>query len=51
MNLIFADVVIAAYGIPVDFTAALNYGWKMGRDMCYSSGFLLTMCGNSILEN
>ena len=51
MNLIFADMVISSYGIPVDINAALSYGWKMGRSMCYASGFILTVSGNHILAN
>ena len=45
MNLVFAESIIAGYGIPVDFTASLLRGWKLGRGMCYTTGFLLTFSG------
>ena len=46
MNLVFAELVTAGYGIPVDFTASLQHGWKMGKGMCNATGFLLTLSGN-----
>ena len=46
MNLVFAELVTAGYGIPVDFTASLQRGWKMGKGMCNATGFLLTLSGN-----
>ena len=45
MNLVFAETIIAVYGIPVDFTASLLQGWKMGKMLCYTTGFLLTFSG------
>ena len=45
MNLVFAETIIAVYGIPVDFTASLLHGWKMGKIVCYVTGFLLTFSG------
>ena len=46
MNLVFAELVTAGYGIPVDFAASLQHGWKMGKGMCNATGFLLTLSGN-----
>ena len=51
MNLIVVDMIISVYGIPIDIIAALSYGWKMGKNMCYASGFILTLSGNHILAN
>ena len=45
MNLVFAELVTAAYGIPVDFAASIQHGWKMGKGMCDATGFLLTLSG------
>ena len=45
MNVVFVDLLICSYGIPVDIAASLSHGWKMGRTMCYASGFLLTAAG------
>ena len=45
MNLVFAETIIAAFGIPVDFTASILHGWKMGKILCYVTGFLLTFSG------
>jgi len=51
MNLVFAELVTAGYGIPVDFTASLQHGWKMGKGMCNATGFLLTLSGNYYMIN
>ena len=45
MNLVFAETIIAVYGIPIDFTASILHGWKMGKLLCYVTGFLLTFSG------
>ena len=47
MNLIIADFITAGYGVPVDFVASLLYGWKLGKNMCLFTGFLLTLSGES----
>ena len=51
MNLMCVDMIISLYGIPIDINAALSYGWKMGKGMCYASGFILTLSGKHILVN
>ena len=48
MNMILAELIMALYGIPIDFTSSLLHGWKMGRHMCYATGFLLTLSGSKI---
>ena len=51
MNLMFADMIMSSYGIPININAALSYGWKMGKGMCYATGFILTLSGKHILVN
>ena len=48
MNMIIAELAIASYGLPVDFTASLSYGWKLGKGLCQTTGFILTTVGMSI---
>ena len=45
VNLIFAELISSAYGIPMDITAALQYGWKLGRELCNATGVILTLSG------
>ena len=45
MNMIFAEMIMALYGVPVDFVSSLMHGWKLGRNMCYVTGFLVTLSG------
>ena len=49
MNLLFADMIMALYGVPLEFYSSFSYGWKMGKDMCEATGFILTLSGNHIL--
>ena len=46
MNMIFAELIMAFYGIPVDFITSVLRGWKLGKGMCNATGFLLTLSGN-----
>ena len=46
MNMVFAELIIACFGLPVDFTASWTYGWKMGKQLCIATGFILTTTGN-----
>ena len=46
MSLSLSDLLIATFGIPMDFTAALTFGWKMGEAACVFTGFVLTFLGN-----
>ena len=39
---------MAFYGIPVDFTTSVLHGWKLGKEMCNATGFLLTLSGNHL---
>ena len=48
MNLVFSEIIMAAYGMPVDFTASILRGWKLGPEMCHVTGFLLTFSGKDI---
>ena len=45
MNMIFAEMIMALYGVPVDFVSSLMHGWKLGKNMCYVTGFLVTLSG------
>jgi hypothetical protein len=45
MNMIFAECIMALYGIPVNFTATLLHGWKLGEIMCNVFGFSITLSG------
>ena len=45
LNLVLADFIIAGYGVPVDFKATIDLGWKSGRPLCYATGFILTTAG------
>ena len=45
MNVIFADLIIAAFCVPFDTFAALQHGWKIGETMCNIVGFAHTLCG------
>ena len=45
MNMVFAESIIAAFGLPVDFMASFYHGWKMGQTLCHVTGFILTTTG------
>ena len=47
MNIVFTELISAAYGLPIDFLATYTYGWKMGRQLCEITGFILTTSGKS----
>ena len=51
MNLILSDTIIAGFGVPVDTIATFQHGWKLGRDLCLVTGFILTTTGNNSLQN
>ena len=42
-----SDLMIALLGIPMDFFAALQFGWKMGEGPCVFLGFALTFLGKN----
>ena len=46
-----AEMMIASYGLPVDFVATINYGWKMGKELCETTGFILTTSGRFFKTN
>ena len=50
MNLIMSELLVSLYGIPVDFMASLQEGWKMGQVMCQATGFILTTLGNNSVD-
>ena len=43
MNLIFAEMIMALFGVPVNFAASLQKGWKMGQTVCEAFGFSITL--------
>ena len=43
MNMIFAELIMAVFGVPVNFTASLQHGWKLGKPFCDVHGFALTL--------
>ena len=47
MNMIFAEMIMALVGIPINFIASIQRGWKMGKIVCDVSGFLVTLEGKS----
>ena len=47
MNMIFAELIMALVGIPINFIASIQRGWKMGETVCDASGFLVTLEGKS----
>ena len=47
MNMIFAEMIMALVGIPINFIASIQRGWKMGKTVCDVSGFLVTLEGKS----
>jgi hypothetical protein len=50
MNLILAETIIAGYGIPIDSIATFQHGWKMGKEVCLATGFILTTTGLTNLQ-
>ena len=34
MNMIFAELVMVLFGVPVNFIASIQHGWKMGKSFC-----------------
>ena len=51
MNLIFAEMINCTYGVSIDISAALQHGWKLGRTVCNTTGFLLTFSGKFLRNN
>jgi len=51
LNLIATDVVISAFGLPLDFAAAISRGWVFGRPLCNFVGFLHTFTGFRMKKN
>ena len=47
MNMIFAELVMVLFGVPVNFIASIQHGWKMGKTVCDVFGFMLTLEGES----
>ena len=45
MNITFSELIMSVFGVPVDFTASLQLGWKLGSEFCRVTGFLLTLLG------
>ena len=49
--MVVAELIMAIYGIPIDITSSVLHGWKMGRNMCYATGFLLTLSGKKLIDH
>ena len=47
ISLNVCELLISGFGIPVDFVAAFQQGWKMGESFCIVTGFVLTFLGNN----
>ena len=47
MNMIFAELVMVLFGVPVNLIASIQHGWKMGKTVCDVFGFMLTLEGES----
>ena len=45
MNLVLAETFITFFGLPIDFTAIVHFGWKMGKSLCVLTGFILSTSG------
>ena len=45
MNITVSELIMSAYGVPVDFVAAFQLGWKLGKEFCLVTGFILTLLG------
>ena len=45
INLIFTELFICLFGIPMDLVATVHGGWWMGEDLCIATGFILTILG------
>ena len=50
MNLILVELLASVYGMPVDFLASLQHGWKMGPSICKFTGFVLTTLGEKFVS-
>ena len=45
INLIFTELLICLFGIPMDLVATVQGGWWMGEVLCIATGFFLTVLG------
>ena len=45
INLIFTELFICLFGIPMDLVATVHGGWWMGEGLCVATGFILTLLG------
>ena len=50
INITLSQLIMSIYGVPVDFVAALQLGWKLGKEFCLMTGFLLTFLGMYIIN-
>ena len=48
LNLLVTELIVASVGLPLEFVAAIQFGWKMGETACKAFGFLLTFLGDLI---
>ena len=45
INLTVTELMVSAFGIPVDTANAAQKGWKLGSTFCTVYGFVLTALG------
>ena len=45
LNLLMTELTVASIGLPLEFVAATQFGWKLGEVACKGFGFLLTFLG------
>ena len=50
INLIFTELFICLFGIPVDLIATMQGGWVMGKGLCVATGFILTVLGRIVIK-
>ena len=50
MNVIVAEFVSAAFGVPMDFHASWSHGWALGDPACVFTGFTLTHTGMAVAQ-
>ena len=40
-----SELLVSIIGVPIDFVAALQFGWKLGYNVCVVTGWILTFLG------
>ena len=47
MHIVVAELLFSAFGIPIELIGSMQHGWKMGKGVCYLTGFILTSTGTN----